>query len=602
MYRVMKRDGSMMEFHIAKIGNAITKAFEAVGRQYHPSVIELLALRVTAEFETKIRHDLIAVEDIQDCVERVLSEAGYADVAKAYILYRKQREKLRNVGSTLLNYKELVDNYLRINDWRVKENSTVTYSVGGLILSNSGAITANYWLSEIYDQEGANAILGGCTALLVVVSLVITVLFQVFKDPMLLLFGASENTLGYASNYLGIYLWGTIAVQLSLGLNNFITTQGFSTVSMLTVIIGAVCNIVLDPVLIFGFDMGVQGAALATILSQAVSALWVLRFLTGKRSRLTIQARHLRLDPKVLLPVMAIGVSPFIMQSTESLVNIALNSSLKLYGGDTYVGAMTIASSIMQVLVMPLQGLTQGAQPILGFNFGAGKTDRVRRTFKLLFLSCIALSTVFFLSVQLFPRVFIAIFNDKEELVRAAEWALHVYFGGMFMLGMQFSCQQTFVALGQAKVSLFLALLRKVILLVPLAVLLPWLSGSVMGLYAAELINVLRDNDPELMLFCVTPYEEQATKWTPELRERYFDMLVKCSHMTAVYTHKQPDAQLKAYRTIIRQSDMLLAVYDPASARGDDTDKAVSYARELRCPMLMIHPDTLKTTYSCVEV
>ena len=337
------------------------------------------------------------------------------------------------------------------------------------------------------DQEGANAILGGCTALLVVISLVVTVLFQVFKDPMLLLFGASENTLGYASDYLGIYLWGTIAVQFSLGLNNFITTQGFSTVSMLTVIIGAVCNIVLDPVLIFGFDMGVQGAALATILSQAVSALWVLRFLTGKRSRLTIQARHLRLDPKVLLPVMAIGVSPFIMQSTESLVNIALNSSLKLYGGDTYVGAMTIASSIMQVLVMPLQGLTQGAQPILGFNFGAGKTDRVRRTFKLLFLSCIALSTVFFLSVQLFPRVFIAIFNDKEELVRAAEWALHVYFGGMFMLGMQFSCQQTFVALGQAKVSLFLALLRKIVLLIPLIYILPhFLSNQVFAVYLAE--------------------------------------------------------------------------------------------------------------------
>ena len=331
------------------------------------------------------------------------------------------------------------------------------------------------------DQEGANAILGGCTALLVVISLVVTVLFQVFKDPMLLLFGASENTLGYASDYLGIYLWGTIAVQFSLGLNNFITTQGFSTVSMLTVIIGAVCNIVLDP------DMGVQGAALATILSQAVSALWVLKFLTGKRSRLTIQARHLRLDPKVLLPVMAIGVSPFIMQSTESLVNIALNSSLKLYGGDTYVGAMTIASSIMQVLVMPLQGLTQGAQPILGFNFGAGKTDRVRRTFKLLFLSCIALSTVFFLSVQLFPCVFISIFNDKEELVRAAEWALHVYFGGMFMLGMQFSCQQTFVALGQAKVSLFLALLRKIALLIPLIYILPhFLSNQVFAVYLAE--------------------------------------------------------------------------------------------------------------------
>ena len=200
------------------------------------------------------------------------------------------------------------------------------------------------------DQEGANAILGGCTALLVVISLVVTVLFQVFKDPMLLLFGASENTLGYASDYLGIYLWGTIAVQFSLGLNNFITTQGFSTVSMLTVIIGAVCNIVLDPVLIFGFDMGVQGAALATILSQAVSALWVLKFLTGKRSRLTIQARHLRLDPKVLLPVMAIGVSPFIMQSTESLVTVVLNTGMQTYGGDLYVGSITIMQSIMQML------------------------------------------------------------------------------------------------------------------------------------------------------------------------------------------------------------------------------------------------------------
>ena len=337
------------------------------------------------------------------------------------------------------------------------------------------------------DEEGANAILGGCTALLVLISIVVTVVFQLLREPMLYAFGASGNTIGYASGYLKIYLWGTIAVQLSLGLNNFITTQGFSTTSMLTVVIGAVCNIVLDPIFIFGLDLGVQGAALATILSQAVSAVWVLAFLTGRKSRLKIQRRHLRLDPKVLLPVMAIGVSPFIMQSTESLVNIALNSSLKLYGGDTYVGAMTIASSIMQVLVMPLQGLTQGAQPILGFNFGAGKTDRVRRTFKLLFLSCIALSTVFFLSVQLFPCVFISIFNDKEELVRAAEWALHVYFGGMFMLGMQFSCQQTFVALGQAKVSLFLALLRKIVLLIPLIYILPhFLSNQVFAVYLAE--------------------------------------------------------------------------------------------------------------------
>ncbi len=323
------------------------------------------------------------------------------------------------------------------------------------------------------DEEGANAILGGCTALLVLISIVVTVVFQLLREPMLYAFGASGNTIGYASGYLKIYLWGTIAVQLSLGLNNFITTQGFSTTSMLTVVIGAVCNIVLDPIFIFGLDLGVQGAALATILSQAVSAVWVLAFLTGRKSRLKIQRRHLRLDPKVLLPVAAIGVSPFIMQSTESLVNIALNSSLKHYGSDTFVGAMTIASSVMQVLTMPFMGLSQGAQPIIGYNYGAGNTDRVKRTFRMMFAAGMSLSILGFTLVQLFPGAFIAIFNDKPELVQATEWAMHIYFGGMFMLGMQFSCQQTFVALGQAKVSLFLALLRKIVLLIPLVYLLP---------------------------------------------------------------------------------------------------------------------------------
>ncbi len=337
------------------------------------------------------------------------------------------------------------------------------------------------------DTDGANAILGNCTAFLIAVAVIATVVFQVFRDPLLLLFGASENTLGYASEYLQVYLWGTVAVQLSLGLNNFITTQGFSTTGMMTVVIGAVCNIVLDPIFIFGFHMGVKGAALATILSQAVSAVWVVLFLVGKKSKLKIQRRHLRIDPKVLLPVMAIGVSPFIMQSTESLVNIALNSSLKLYGGDTYVGAMTIASSIMQVLVMPFMGLTQGAQPIIGFNYGAGKLDRVRKTFKMMLGAGLTLSITGFLLVQLFPQVFIAIFNDKPELVAATEWAMHIYFGGMFALGIQFSCQQTFVALGQAKVSLFLALLRKIVLLIPLIYILPlFLENQVFAVYFAE--------------------------------------------------------------------------------------------------------------------
>lgn len=337
------------------------------------------------------------------------------------------------------------------------------------------------------DEEGANAILGNCTALLIAISVVVTVVFQMFKDPMLMLFGASENTIGYAADYLGVYLWGTIAVQLALGLNNFITTQGFSTTSMLTVVIGAVCNIILDPIFIFGLDMGVKGAALATIIAQAVSAVWVVLFLVGKKSKLKIRRKHIRLNPKVLGPVVAIGVSPFIMQSTESLVNIALNSSLKAYGGDVYVGAMTIASSIMQVLVMPFMGLAQGAQPIIGYNYGAGNVDRVKRTFKMLFLGGMGLSVLGFALVQLFPAVFISIFNDKPELVQVTEWAMHVYFGGMFMLGMQFSCQQTFVALGEAKVSLFLALLRKIVLLIPLIYILPqFLANQVFAVYLAE--------------------------------------------------------------------------------------------------------------------
>ena len=322
-------------------------------------------------------------------------------------------------------------------------------------------------------KDQAERILGNSLALLLMTAAVLTVGFSAFKEPILRAFGASDATIGYASSYIGIYLLGTVFVQLALGLNNFITTQGFSTTSMLTVVIGAVCNIVLDPIFIFGLDLGVQGAALATILSQAVSAVWVLAFLTGRKSRLKIRRRHLRLDPKVLLPVAAIGVSPFIMQSTESLVNIALNSSLKHYGSDTFVGAMTIASSVMQVLTMPFMGLSQGAQPIIGYNYGAGNTDRVKRTFRMMFAAGMSLSILGFTLVQLFPGAFIAIFNDKPELVQATEWAMHIYFGGMFMLGMQFSCQQTFVALGQARVSLFLALLRKIVLLIPLVYLLP---------------------------------------------------------------------------------------------------------------------------------
>ena len=337
------------------------------------------------------------------------------------------------------------------------------------------------------DPEGANAILGNCATLLVVLSVVFTILLQLVKEPMLYLFGATDNTIGYALDYLTIYLWGTIFVEISLGLNFFITAQGFSTVGMATVLIGAVINIVLDPILIFGFNMGVQGAALATITAQAVSAVWVVWFLLGKRTKLRLQRRFARLDWKVLAPVLALGVSPFIMQSTESLVNIAFNSSLKAYGGDPAVGAMTICSSIMQVFFLLFQGLSQGAQPIIGYNYGAGSLDRVKRAFRLLLLTSITFSTVSCLAIELFPGAFVAMFNDKPELVEMAVWTLRVYAAGMFMLGVQCACQQTFVALGQAKISLFLALLRKIILLIPLIFILPnFLENKVLAVFLAE--------------------------------------------------------------------------------------------------------------------
>lgn len=336
-------------------------------------------------------------------------------------------------------------------------------------------------------EDQANAILGNSAALLILLSVIVTVAFQLVKEPMLLLFGATPETLGYASDYLTIYLWGSIFVEISLGLNFFITAQGFSTMSMATVLIGAVTNIVLDPILIFGLNMGVKGAALATITAQAVSAVWVLRFLTGKRTKLRLQKQFFRINPKVLAPVLALGVSPFIMQSTESLVNIAFNSSLKAYGSTPAVGAMTICSSIMQVFFLLLQGIAQGAQPIIGFNYGSGHLDRVKKTYRLLLIASLTFSCTACAALELFPQMFVALFNDKPELVELAVWALRVYAAGMFMLGIQTSCQQTFVALGQAKVSLFLALLRKVILLLPLILLLPqFLNDKVFAVFLAE--------------------------------------------------------------------------------------------------------------------
>ena len=337
------------------------------------------------------------------------------------------------------------------------------------------------------DMEGANEILGNCAALMLLLSVSSTILFQLIKEPLLYLFGASPNTIGYAVSYLGIYLWGSIFVQIALGMNNFITIQGFSTISMATVLVGAAVNIVLDPIFIFGLNMGVRGAALATVIAQGLSAAWVAVFLLGKRTKLKLQLRYFRLKRSVIFPVVSLGVSPFIMQSTESLVTVSFTSSLYRYGGDPAVGATTICSSIMQVLSMVFMGLAQGTQPIVGFNYGAGKMDRVRQAFRILIVSSLVYAVCMWGLIMLFPQVFVGMFNNKPELVEITTWALRIYLAAFFLIGIQFACQQTFVALGQAKVSLFLALLRKIILLIPMIFILPlFLNDKVFAVFLVE--------------------------------------------------------------------------------------------------------------------
>ena len=345
--------------------------------------------------------------------------------------------------------------------------------------------------AAIHMGEGKNdraeEILGSCTLLLIVLAVAVTLGLWFIREPMLLLFGASEHTVGYGSDYLGIYLLGTIFVMISIGLNYFISTQGFSTVSMTTTLIGAVVNIALDPVFIFGFDMGVKGAALATVIAQAVSAAWVLRFLLGRKTRLRIRVKYLRLRFSVLGPVLAIGISPFVMQATESILNVAFNSSLKAYGGDLAVGAMTIASSVMMLMGCLMSGFAQGASPIIGYNYGAGQSGRVKQAVRLLVTITVSISSAVWLAVELFPGLFVRIFNDDPTLVEYATWALRIYSAGLFSMGMQHACQQSFVALGQAKISLFLALLRKGVLLIPLIYILPcFLENQVLGVFLAE--------------------------------------------------------------------------------------------------------------------
>ena len=351
------------------------------------------------------------------------------------------------------------------------------------------------------DRRGAEEILGNSTTMLLITSVVLTAGFSLFKEPILMAFGASENTIGFGLDYISIYLLGTVFVQLALGLNTFISAQGKALAAMLSVLIGAVLNIVLDPVFIFALNMGVRGAAVATILSQAVSACWVVVFLCSRRSGLRIRLRHMRLRAKVASKIASLGISPFIMQSTESLVTVVLNTGMQTYGEDLYVGSITVLQSIMQMVVMPLHGITQGVQPIMSYNYGAGNYRRVRETFKKLLTTTLVLTISAFLLVLLLPHPLARMFNNDQDLVDLVAGAMPIFFGGIWAFGAQSACQSSFMALGQAKTSLFLALLRKIILLVPLAILFPRLTGSAMSIYVAEPVADILASATTLTIF-----------------------------------------------------------------------------------------------------
>lgn len=353
------------------------------------------------------------------------------------------------------------------------------------------------------EHKRAEQILGNSFSMLLIFSVALTMIFQLSKEPLLYMFGASDNTIGYAVDYITIYLWGTIFVQIALGLNLFITSQGQARTAMLSVLIGAVINIILDPICIFLLDMGVQGAAIATVFSQAVSAAWVLHFLYSKKSSIRIRSCYMKLSGKIVKSISMLGVSPFIMSATESAVSIVLNHGLQTYGGDLYVGSMTILQSVMQLLSIPIGGFTQGVQPIISYNFGAEKFDRVKKTAKLLISFTFLLSFSFTLLTLLFPGAFGALFTSQTELLDLVKKVMPIYMFGMLIFGLQNGCQSIFLGLGQAKISIFLALLRKVFLLIPLAIILPRFFG-VMGIYYSEPIADITSATTAIILFLVS--------------------------------------------------------------------------------------------------
>ena len=338
------------------------------------------------------------------------------------------------------------------------------------------------------DHQDGETILGNCFAMQILISVVLTAVLLLYNREFLMAFGASENTIGYATDYMNIYAMGTIFVELTLGMNSFITAQGFARTGMLSVLLGAVCNIVLDPLFIFTFDMGVKGAALATVLSQALSCLWVLAFLFGRRTMLRLRIKNIRLQPKVILPCLALGLAAFIMQASESVISVCFNSSLLKYGGDIAVGAMTILTSVMQFALLPLQGLGQGAQPIISYNYGAKNPQRVKETFQLLLKASLCYSAILWVAVMAFPQLFAAIFTSSPELVAFSQSALRIYLGASLLFGIQIACQMCFNALGNAKASIAVAVVRKFVLLIPLIYIMPYLlpGNPTTAIYLAE--------------------------------------------------------------------------------------------------------------------
>ena len=337
------------------------------------------------------------------------------------------------------------------------------------------------------NKDKAEQIMGNCFAVLMILAVILTGVLFVFCPSLLRWFGASDATLPYAVEYARIYILGSIFVLTVMGMNPFVTTQGFARISMLTTVIGATINIVLDPILMFGFHMGVKGAAVATVLSQAVSAAWILRFLTGSQTTLRLKPRNMRLIPSVILPCLGLGVSSFVMISTESILSVCFTSSLFEYGGDVAVGAMTVLTSINQLITMPLSGICQGGQPLISYNYGAKKFGRVKEAFFCQFGVCVAYTTVFWVLMMTFPNFFAGIFTNDAALAGYTAWAIRIFLACGFSVGFQISCQQAFMALGQAKISLVMALLRKVILLIPLIFILPkFFADKAFAVFLAE--------------------------------------------------------------------------------------------------------------------